>query len=163
VAYFSRSGNTREIARQVHEAVGGDLFEIQTATPYRDDYDAVVRQATEERESGYEPPLRSKVEDIGSYDVIFVGFPIWGMALPPPVRSFLAAHDLSGKTVVPFCTHKGYGRGRSFDTVRELCPRSSALAGFDVEGKRAAAARPQVTAWLRALELIRASRVGQSH
>jgi hypothetical protein len=63
VAYFSRSGNTREIANQIHGLVGGDIFEIQTAKPYPEDYDEMVKKATEERDSGYEPPLKSKVQD----------------------------------------------------------------------------------------------------
>lgn len=134
--------------------VGGDIFEIETAKPYPDDYDAVVKQATEERESGYKPPLKSRVQDMGSYDVVFIGFPIWGMALPSPIRSFLSEHNLSGKTIVPFCTHGGYGQGQSFNTVKELSQQSNTLEGFAVDGKSAARAQPEVRKWLQEIKLI---------
>jgi flavodoxin len=62
VAYFSYSGNTREIANQIHKSVGGDIFEIQSVKPYPDDYDAVVKQARQELKSGHKPALKTKVE-----------------------------------------------------------------------------------------------------
>jgi len=105
VVYFSRSGNTREIANQIHERVGGDIFEIQPEEPYPSNYDAVVKQAKQELESGYKPKLKAKIENIESYDVIFVGSPIWWGTIPAPVVTFLSEYDLSGKTIVPFCTH----------------------------------------------------------
>ena len=64
VAYFSRSGNTREIANQIHKSVGGDIFEIQVVKPYPNDYDAVVTQAKKEQDSGYKPALKTKIENI---------------------------------------------------------------------------------------------------
>ena len=64
----------------------------------------------------------------------FVGFPTWGMQLPPPVKSFLHQYDLKGKKVIPFNTNGGYGVGSSFQTVRELCPQSTVLQGFTTRG-----------------------------
>lgn len=69
-----------------------------------------------------------------NYDVVFVGFPTWGMKLPPPMKTFLNQYDLSGKTVIPFNTNAGYGIGSSFETVKELCPNSKVLEGFTIEG-----------------------------
>jgi flavodoxin len=69
-----------------------------------------------------------------NYDVILVGFPTWGMQLPPPMKSFLKQYDLSGKTVVLFNTNAGYGTGSSFETVKELCPNSTVLEGFSIKG-----------------------------
>ena len=97
VAYFSRTGNTRVIAGQIHRARGADLFEIQPAEPYPEDYEAVVSQAQRERDTGYEPLLRAMVPDVQSYAMVFLGFPIWGMTAPPVIRSFLSGHDLSGE------------------------------------------------------------------
>lgn len=117
----------------------------------------MVKKATEERESGYKPPLKSKLQDIESYDVVFIGFPVWGMALPSPIRSFLSEYDLSGKTIVPFCPHGGYGQGQSFNTVKELSPQSNLLEGFAIEGERAAMAQPDVRKWLQEIKLIEES------
>lgn len=94
-------------------AGGADLFEIKPARPYPEDYEQHVAQATRERDSGFEPPLAEKVANIAIYDEIYLGFPVWGETMPPPVRSFLKTHDLRGKTVRPFITHGGYGVGSS--------------------------------------------------
>mgnify|MGYP000215787765 CR=1 FL=1 len=75
VAYFSHSGNTREVARQISEATGGDLFEIVPATPYPTEYRAVVDQGKKEIEAGVRPALKNPVGDLSQYDVIFVGSP----------------------------------------------------------------------------------------
>ena len=115
VAYFTRTGNTRVIARQIRRALRADLFEIESAAPYPEDYEQTVAQAVRERDSGYRPPLKASVPDISAYEVVFLGFPIWGETAPPVIRSFLSQHDLSGKTLVPFITHGGYGQGRSMN------------------------------------------------
>jgi len=102
--------------------------------PYPANYQATVAQVTSENESGYLPPIKTKIEGIEKYDVVFVGFPTWGMQLPPPVKSFLKQYDLSGKTVIPFNTNGGYGIGSTFETVKELCPKSKVLEGYTTRG-----------------------------
>lgn len=77
VAYFSRSGNTRVIAGQIHRALGTDLFEIRPASAYPDDYLATVEQARQERDRGFEPALESAVATMAGYDTVYLGFPIW--------------------------------------------------------------------------------------
>lgn len=77
VAYFSHSGNTREMARQIAEATNGDLFEIVPQSAYPAQYDAVMAQAKREIGRGYRPALKGRLPDIGAYDVIFVGSPCW--------------------------------------------------------------------------------------
>jgi flavodoxin len=149
VAYFSHSGNTREIAAQIHKSVGGDIFEIQAVKPYPSDYDAVVEQAKQELNSGYTPVLKTKTEDITSYDVVFVGFPIWWSTFPAPVRTFLSEYDFSGKTIVPFCTHAGSGLGRSVTDISKLCTRSALLDGIGIWGRDVKTAQEKVSEWLR--------------
>lgn len=155
VAYFSLTGNTREIARQIHEQVGGDIFEIQPVQPYPQDYDAVLSQAREELDPGYRPALKARVADIGAYDVVFIGYPNWFNTFPAPVRTFLAEHDLSGKTVIPFCTHGGGGLGNSVGDIAKLCPRSKVLDGLEVPGSAVKTAGDKVAGWLRELKLIK--------
>lgn len=105
VAYFSRSGNTRVIAGQIHRALGTALFEIQPATQYPEDYEQTVAQAKRERDSSFKPALKANVSNMADYRTVFLGFPIWGETVPPIIRSFLSTHDLSGKTLIPFITH----------------------------------------------------------
>jgi flavodoxin len=148
IAYYSRSGNTETVARLIQKNTGGELFRIETAAPYPEDYDQMVKKASEEKKSGYKPPLKSKVAAIDSYDILYVGFPIWDMSLPAPIKSFLSDYDLSTKTIIPFCTNDGYGKGSSFDTVKELSPKSKFLDGFVTEGKNAGTSESQIKKWL---------------
>lgn len=87
--YLSRTNNTKAIAQMINQEVGGDLVALELATPYPEDYKAIVDKVAKENESGFLPPLKTKVEGIEKYDVIFIGFPTWGMKLPPPMKSFL--------------------------------------------------------------------------
>jgi flavodoxin len=151
VAYFSRTGNTREIANQIHEKVGGDIFEIQTVNPYPGDYNECVQQAKQELEKGYRPELKTMVKDIESYGVVFIGYPNWWSTIPAPVRTFLSKCDLSGKTIVPFCTHEGSSLGRSVMDITRLCPRSTIRDGLAVRGRDVKNARNEVSNWLREL------------
>ena len=88
IVYFSHTGNTRTIAGYIHDTVKSDLVEIKTTDTYTDDYDTLLAQIREEVASGYCPPLTTRIEDISSYDVIFVGYPIWVETTAPPIRSF---------------------------------------------------------------------------
>lgn len=153
VAYFSRTGNTRVVAGQIRRALGADLFEIQPAEPYSDDYEATVSQAQKERDTGYEPPLQGTVPNIGTYDVIFLGFPIWGMTAPPVIRSFLSGHNLAEKTLVPFITHGGYGVGQSLAIVAQHAPQARLVAGFSKQADQERETLAQVTRWLAGVQL----------
>ena len=166
IVYLSRTGNTEAIAEIIQQQMGGTLVALELATPYPEDYDAIVKQVAEENETGFLPPLRTKI-DVKNYNIIFLGFPTWGMQLPPPMKSFLHQYDLSGKTVVPFNTNAGYGVGSSFATVEEMCPDATILDGFSIkggierdgillvmEGEKAQAAEAKVKQWLQEIEII---------
>lgn len=155
VACFSRSGNTRVVAGQVRRALRADLFEIVPETPYPDDYFETVEQARRETGRGYEPPLKGHVAGIGTYETVFVGFPIWGTTAPPAIRSFLSAHDLSGKTLVPLVTHGGYGLGDSLEVVAAHAPGAWVVEGFSMEAPQERQTIGQVMAWLDALDTAR--------
>ena len=148
VAYFTRTGNTRVIAGQIRRALSADLFEIESDAPYPEDYEQTVAQAVRERDSGYRPPLKANVPNVSPYEAVFLGFPIWGETAPPVIRSFLSQHDLSGKTLVPFITHGGYGQGRSMNVVREHAPRASILNPFVLEADQERRTLTQVSQWL---------------
>lgn len=153
-AYFSHSGNTREIANQIHENVGGSIFEIVTVDPYPRNYDEVVKQAKQEQESGYKPTLKTKIENIEPYEVVFIGYPNWWGTIPRPVATFLSEYNLSGKTIVPFCTHEGSRLGRSVADITKLCPQSTILDGLAVRGREVKNAQNGVSEWLHELGMI---------
>ncbi|WP_280109886.1 flavodoxin [Azospirillum sp. B506] len=79
---------------------------------------------------------------------MFVGFPIWGMSTPAVIRSFLAGHDLSGKTLVPFVTHGGYGFGDSMSVVAAHAPQSRILEPFVMQADQERETLAQTTRWL---------------
>lgn len=168
IVYLSRTNNTKMIAEMIHEKVGGTLIALELEKPYPENYQAIVQQVQEENESGYLPPLKTKIDDIQKYDTIFLGFPTWGMQLPPPMKSFLHQYDLRGKTVIPFNTNAGYGVGSSFETVEELCPDANIPEGFSIKGgierdgiylaikgEKAEEAEAKVKKWLQNIKMIK--------
>ena len=155
VTYFSHSGNTREIARQIQEATGADTYEIVPVDVYPTDYDAVVAQAKKELNANHRPALKSTGPDPAAYDVLFVGSPNWWSTIAPPVMTFLSAHDLTGKTLVPFITHEGSRLGKSVQDMKRLSPGATVLAGRPFVGGSVKTAREDVRKWLRDLKLIK--------
>ncbi|WP_225906236.1 flavodoxin [Ensifer canadensis] len=128
--------------------MGADLFEIEPEQPYPDDYFETVAQAQSERDQGYKPPLRATVDNVASYATIVLGFPIWGMTAPPVIRSFLSAHDLSGKTIVPLITHGGYGLGDSLSVLATHAPTVNLVEGFSMQAPQERQTIERVTDWL---------------
>lgn len=148
VAYFSRTGNTRVIARQIRQARDASLLEIRPTDPYPEDYEATVRQAQAEKEAGYRPPLAATVPDLSPYHTVFLGYPVWGMTAPAVIRSFLTAHDLSGRVLIPFLTHGGYGRGDSLEVVAAHAPQARLGRHFEMEDRQERRTLEQVSHWL---------------
>ena len=148
VAYFTRTGNTRLIATQIARAKGASLFQIFPANPYPEDHEEQVAQATDERNRNYEPAMREDVPAFSSYETVFLGFPIWGTSAPSIIRSFLSRHDMSGKTLVPFITHGGFGLGSSLAVVTEHAPGADILEAFSKQCDQERETLTEVTQWL---------------
>lgn len=155
VAYFSYSGNTREVAQQIASATGGDIFEIVPATAYPAEYRAVVDQAKKEIGDDYRPALKDRPESIDGYDVVFVGSPCWWATIAPPLATFLAGYDWSGKTVVPFMTHEGSRMGRSEEDIRKLCAGATVSGGLPIRGGAVKSSQDAVLEWLRDMNLVK--------
>ena len=153
VAYFSHSGNTQALAQIIQRQTGGDLFQIVPQEPYPDSYNQVVERFKRERAANARPAIANRVENMDSYDVVFVGYPNWGSDMPHIVRGFLEQYNLAGKTVVPFCTSGGGGFANSLTTLRQLCPNSTILEGFEVNGRSAANSSADVERWLNNIGL----------
>ena len=174
IVYLSRTNNTKAIAEIIQRNVGGKLVAIELEKPYPENYEVTVQQVVKENESGYLPPLKTKIDSIQNYDVVFVGFPTWGMKLPPPIKSFFKQYDLKGKTIIPFNTNAGYGVGTGFQTVKELCPDSKVLEGFEIKGgierdgvyfvikdEKAKEAESKVKSWLQKIKIAKDFKIQQ--
>jgi len=168
IVYLSRTKNTKAVAEIIHKHTGGTLVELVLENPYPEDYRTTVDQVARENASGLWPVLKTKIDSIGMYDVVFIGFPTWGMQLPPPMKSFLKQYNLSGKTVIPFNTHAGYGVGSGFETVKTLCTGCKMSEGFStkggierdgvlfvVEGEKEKLVQTEVKKWLQKINLVK--------
>ena len=153
IAYFSWSGNTEELAGIIQSETGGELFEIEPAEPYTEDYDALLDQAQQEQQENARPELAVQVENWDSYDVIFVGYPNWWSDAPMAVLSFLESYDCTGKTIVPFNTSGGGGFGNSLASIEESAAGAEILEGFTVAGDNVSSAQADVNEWISSLGL----------
>ena len=149
------SGNTEIVAKYIQKAVGGDLFSIKTVKPYPLNYDDNVNVASEEQKNNARPKLSTHVKNMDKYDVVFVGFPNWWGTLPQPVVTFLEEYNLSGKTVIPFATHRGSGLGSGQEDISKLSPNSKILDGFSVRGEDAINSQNDVDKWIQGLGVLK--------
>jgi len=167
IAFFSRKGqnyssggivdlkigNTEVVAQMIHKKIGGDLFHIETVAAYPKDYTETTEVARNELRTKARPKLTEQVENIGSYDVIFLGYPNWYGTMPMPVFTFLEGYDFSGKTIVPFCTHEGSGMGHSEQDLVKACPKATLLEGIAIHGTSASSADSEVSSWIDKLNI----------
>ena len=127
VAYFSASGTTARVAKDLAGAIGADLFEIAPAEPYSaadlNWNDKASRSSVEMNDESCRPAIAAKVNDMAAYDVVFVGFPVWWDVEPRIIDTFLEAHDFSGKTIVPFATSGGSPVGPCAADLKKAYPQ----------------------------------------
>lgn len=155
IVYYSKTGNTGAMAAQIQQFAGGDIVEIVPVEAYPEDYSATTKQAKKEIEDGFRPPIKTKIENLAQYETVFVGTPNWWSTIAPPVATFLAEHDLSGKRVVPFVTHGSGGLAKTVEAIKELCPDSIVLEAKALPGGKVKDAKDEVEAWLENLELAK--------
>jgi flavodoxin len=151
IAYFTFSGITKKAATFIKEHTGGSLFHIDTVNAYPNDHKATVDVAEKEFNENARPTLTAKVENIDSYDVVFIAFPNWWGTMPMALFTFLEQYDLTGKIIIPLCTHEGSGMGRSEDDIKRLCPNAVMGKGLAVRGKQVAEAEDKIVDWLKQL------------
>lgn len=154
VAYFSATGTTRIIANKISQNIDAEMFEIEAAIPYTEadlDYYSGGRCDLEQADSTSRPKIKNQITNIDSYDTIFLGYPIWHGQAPRIISTFLESYDLSGKTIIPFCTSNSSGIGSSDDNLHSI--ESNAKW---VEGRRfsASASDEEVNSWIESLDLV---------
>lgn len=138
VVYFSATGNTKAVAEEIVRLTGADLYEIVPADPYTDEdlnYNNNDCRANQEmNDASARPAIGSEVIDISAYDTVFVGYPIWWGTAPRIINTFLDTYDLSGKTVLPFCTSGGSGISKSVSDIRAAEPDADVRDGLRASG-----------------------------
>jgi flavodoxin len=149
IAYFSWGGNTRGIARQIQERTGGDLFEIELVRPYSSNYNTCLDEALRDQRANARPALKTHVNNMAQYDIVLLGYPNWWASIPAPIASFLEEYDLSGKTVMPFCSHGGGRFGQSLTAIAKLEPRAKIGDALSVHYSGGSSLANDIAAWLR--------------
>lgn len=149
-----RHGTTEYVADLIQQTVGGDVHLIETAVPYTEDFDELRDVNHEEMQQNILPELKESNLDVTQYDIVFIGYPVWATEVPQAVLSFLNEYDLSGKTVVPFCTHDGYGAGSSYSTIREASHAAASPEGLAASAKDVPVAGDTVAAWLEDIGIM---------
>ena len=158
-AGYVEKGNTAIIAEMIAEVTGGTLFEIVPVVPYPVKYSEMLTVAEREASTNARPAIQSTVPNFDSYDVIFLGYPIWNGNCPNIMLTFMENenYDFSGKTVIPFCTHGGSSLGRSESTIKSEIPSATVLGGLAIAGTTAQndrdAARSQVESFIGRLNI----------
>lgn len=150
VVYFSRTNNTEKIAEHIIDITNADSYEIEAAVPYTDAdiryQDNNCRANKEQNDKTVRPEIAEPITSIDSYDVVFIGYPIWWGEEPRIIDTFLESYDFSDKTVVPFCTSGGSGISVSEKNIANLIP-----IGNQLEGKRfsASASQSEIESWVK--------------
>lgn len=154
VAYFSASGVTKNAAEKLAKAANADLFEIKPVRPYTDAdlnwMDKKSRSTIEMNDLSSRPEIANKCENMGSYDVVFVGFPIWWYVEPRIIDTFLESYDFSGKRVIPFATSGGSGLGKTAENFKKILGANVTVK----DGKMLTrASESDVSDWVKSLGL----------
>jgi len=149
IAYFSWSGNTKSIAEKIHSQVGGDMFRIETAAPYPEDYnETAYGVAKDQHEKNIHPELKNN-GNVSNYDVIFLGTPAWWYTMAPAVKTFLESNNFEEKTIVPFITHGGGGKYTIKEDIEGLTPGAKVLEPLVIYGKGNAQTDKEIVDWLK--------------
>lgn len=142
-------GNTQRVAEFIQKAVGGDLFEVDTVTPYAASYNACIEEAKMELRTHARPELKKYLTDIAPYENIFVCGPCWWGTYPMAIFSQLEKLDFTGKKVIGLMTHEGSGLGNSERDLRKLCSGAHFGTCLAITGSQAAHSEPEVAAWAK--------------
>lgn len=136
IVYFSGTGTTKSAAEKIKKATGGKLYSIKAKNPYTakdlDYNNEECRANIEQQDETIRPEIKGKIKNIRSYDVIFLGYPIWWGIEPMIIRTFLETYNLKGKTVVPFCTSGGSGISGSIEDIKESAKGAKVVKGKDL-------------------------------
>ena len=144
-----KKGNTEYAAEHIAKAVGADLFEIDTVTPYGETYRQCCAEAVAQKKENARPAICGYVEDLSGYDTIFVCFPCWCGTAPMCVFTFLEHYDLTGKHIAPLCTHEGSGLANSEQDLANVCKGATILPGLAVRGHQAMGSYDAIAAWAK--------------
>lgn len=153
VIYYSYSGNTKNIALHIAEALNADTAVIDTVKAYEGDYDAVVEQGHDEIRKGFRPPIKPINVDMSQYDTIILGTPVWWYTFAPAVKTFIESNNLTGKTIYPFATNGGW-LGHTLKDIAVECKGASVKEGLDLHfnGAKLMTDKAKLENWIKTIK-----------
>lgn len=146
-------GNMQYMAMTIQEAIGGELFRIETTEKYPLEHETLVNQAKEEQNEEVRPELATHIENVEQYDMIFLGYPNWWGDMPQPLYTFLEEYDFSGKTIIPFNSHGGSGFSNTIEEIKKLQPNATVRDdGLSISRNDVADSEQEITDWAKGLQ-----------
>lgn len=126
VAYFSATGTTAAIAEKLAKVTGGELYQITPEKPYTSAdlnwHNKQSRSSVEMNNPKSRPALKSKKENMSTYNIVYIGYPIWWDIAPTIIKTFIESHNLKDKTIIPFATSGGSSIGKSVEDLKKTYP-----------------------------------------
>lgn len=146
-------GNMQYMAMTIQEAIGGELFRIETKEKYPLEHETLVNQAKEEQNEEVRPELATHIENVEQYDIIFLGYPNWWGDMPQPLYTFLEEYDFSGKTIIPFNFHGGSGFSNTIEEIKKLQPNATVKDdGLSISRNDVADSEQEITDWAKGFQ-----------
>lgn len=146
-------GNMQYMAMTIQEAIGGELFRIETTEEYPLEHETLVNQAKEEQNEDARPELATHIENVEQYNIIFLGYPNWWGDMPQPLYTFLEEYDFSGKTIIPFNSHGGSGFSNTIEEIKKLKPNATVKDdGLSISRNDVADSEQEITDWAKGFQ-----------
>ena len=146
-------GNMQYMAMTIQEAIGGELFRIETKEKYPLEHETLVNQAKKEQNEEVRPELATHIENVEQYDIIFLGYPNWWGDMPQPLYTFLEEYDFSGKTIIPFNSHGGSGFSNTIEEIKKLQPNATVKDdGLSISRNDVADSEQEITDWAKGFQ-----------
>lgn len=146
-------GNMQYMAMTIQEAIGGELFRIETTEEYPLEHETLVNQAKEEQNEDARPELATHIENVEQYNIICLGYPNWWGDMPQPLYTFLEEYDFSGKTIIPFNSHGGSGFSNTIEEIKKLQPNATVKDdGLSISRNDVADSEQEITDWAKGFQ-----------
>ena len=151
IIYYSWSGNTRGVAKEIARQTSFDSIELELVKPYSTDYNTVLNEAQRDQHKQVRPALKTKIDPKkwAEYDTIIIGYPNWWASIPMPIATLLENYDFSGNKILPFCSHGGGRFGQSLTAIAKLAPKAKMKEGLSIHYSGGSSLSKDVEKWLK--------------
>ena len=152
IVFYSWSGNTRGVAKEIQKQTGFDMVELKLVKPYSDDYNTVLNEAQRDQHKQARPALKTKIpaDKWSEYETVLIGYPNWWASIPMPIATLLESYNFSGKKILPFCSHGGGRFGQSITAIAKLAPQANIGEGLSVHYSGGSSLAKDIAKWLKA-------------